>query len=388
MKAHIITIGNEILNGDIINTNSTWLGEKLTLAGFSVHGISSVGDVLSDILDLFSRIEPICDLIIVTGGLGPTHDDITKKVLQSYFNVGLRRDSDVLNFIQAYFNKRGIPFSESNYQQADVLENCEVLFNYWGSAPGMLISKSNTQWIILPGVPTEMKNLFSSWLKEKRDKAFPVKNHIKSTYLSVAGIGESTLSDTKLMSIQELLDDSTTLAYLPHHDGITLRLTSSGENEQLVSDKLSQIKSNIISLAGDYIYSETQESLAASVGKLLNQRGYSIATAESCTGGGIAHELTHTAGCSSYMMGGIIAYSNDVKTQHLKVPEKTIEQYGAVSAQTAIEMAKGVRSLFHVDCGISVTGIAGPGGGTDEKPVGLIWFGISTPNTTFAFKAM
>lgn len=389
MIAHIITIGNEILIGDIVNTNASWLGQHLTEAGFDVNKVISVGDKAQDILDALKDAQKNAEFVIVTGGLGPTHDDITKKILQTFFDVGLRQDSDVLKFIRSFFEKRGIPFSESNVMQADVLENCEVLFNYWGTAPGMWVSEKNCSWAILPGVPSEMKNLFSNSVLPKINQYFPEYRYfIKSTYLSVAGIGESTLSDTKLKPIESLLSDTLTLAYLPHHDGITLRITASGSTEQDVIAQINQLKKEIYNLANEYIFSDNQTSLAEVVGTLLKEKNLSVGLAESCTGGGVSYEFTKTPGCSSYFVGGIVAYSNQIKENILGVKKETLDQFGAVSAQTALEMAIKVKQVLGTKVGLSITGIAGPGGGTEEKPVGLIWFGVSTPEQSFAFKVM
>lgn len=389
MKAHIITIGNEILIGDIVNTNASWLGQHLTEAGFDVQKVISVGDKAEDILDAFKDSEQNADLVIVTGGLGPTHDDITKKTFQTYFNVDVRRDDEVLLFVRSFFEKRGIPFSESNVMQADVLENCEVLFNHWGTAPGMWISGKTCSWAILPGVPSEMKNLFSKAVLPKINQYFPEYRYfIKSTYLSVAGIGESTLADTKLKPIQALLSDSLTLAYLPHHDGITLRITASGSTEQEVLSQINLLKTAIYAHASEYIFSDDQTILAEVVGNLLKEKNLSVGLAESCTGGGVSYEFTKTPGCSDYFLGGIVAYSNHIKEQILGVKSETLKQFGAVSAQTALEMAINVKKVLGSKIGLSITGIAGPGGGTAEKPVGLIWFGVSTPEQSFAFKVM
>ncbi len=387
MKTQIITIGNEILIGDIINTNASWLGEQLTLLGFTVTKMITVGDSLSEILDVLSGAQ-CADFVVVTGGLGPTHDDVTKKAFQEFFKVGLTRNQEVFDFVQSFFLKRGIPFSPSNAMQADVLENAEVLFNLWGTAPGMWIDQKNTCWAILPGVPKEMKHLFTERVRERLQQKFPIPNVIKSAYLSVAGIGESTLADTRLKPIESLLSESTTLAYLPHHDGITLRITSTGTHENRVLEEIETIKNHIIELASDVIYSDSKQTLGEVVGQLLMNKGWSIGLAESCTGGGVGFELTHTPGCSAYVKGGVIAYANEVKINQLGVQKATLDTYGAVSQETALEMALGIRNVLKTEVGISITGIAGPSGGSEEKPVGLIWFGISTPNETFAFKVV
>jgi len=385
MKAAILTIGNELLNGDIVNTNASWLGQQFTSLGFTVKSMVTIGDSLEGIKKTFSTISNEVDCIVVTGGLGPTHDDITKKAFQDFFECELRRDSEVLDFVKGFFNKRGIPFSNSNYMQADVLEICEILFNSWGTAPGMWVEKNQKIWVILPGVPHEMKQIFTNHAIPKLQSLFPKPILIKNKYLSLSGIGESTLADTKLGELESLLNDSVSVAYLPHHDGITLRITATGTDENEVCKDSKRIQEFIVQHAGEFIYSDTGLSMAEIVGNLLKQKKWSISLAESCTGGGISRELTQIPGSSEYLIGGIVAYDNAIKTQVLNVNEQTLKNFGAVSSETAFEMAKGVRKLMRTDVGLSVTGIAGPGGGTEEKPVGTIWFGISTPEETFTF---
>ncbi|TNE73297.1 competence/damage-inducible protein A [bacterium] len=387
MKAEILTIGNEILIGDIVNTNASWLGDQLTQLGFTVKKMVTVGDSLPEML-LALEASKQNDLVIITGGLGPTHDDITKKALQEFFKVGLKRDEQVLRFVKSFFESRGIPFSESNVLQADVLENAQVLFNNWGTAPGMLVDEFGTLWAIFPGVPKEMKHLFSERLRPVLQAKFSVPKVIKSSYLSVAGIGESTLSDGYLKSVEALLSDNVTLAYLPHYDGITLRITASGDNEKEVLAQVELVRNRIKELAGEFIFSEEKATLGEVVGQLLKQNQWNIGLAESCTGGGVAFELTHTPGSSAYVKGAIVAYANEIKEHVLGVKKETLDQFGAVSSETALEMAIGAKNVLNTEVGISITGIAGPGGGTEEKPVGLIWFGISTPNESFTFKVM
>ncbi|NCP83844.1 MAG: competence/damage-inducible protein A [Bacteroidetes bacterium] len=385
MKAAILTIGNELLNGDIANTNASWLGQQFTSLGVTVTSMITIGDSLSDIKKTFASISEEVDCVVVTGGLGPTHDDITKKAFQEYFKCGLRRDNEVLDFVKSFFDKRGIPFSKSNYMQADVLDSCEILFNSWGTAPGMWVEKDKTCWIILPGVPNEMKQIFITRAIPKLQSLFIKPILIKNIYLSLAGIGESTLADAKLGDLERLLSDSVSVAYLPHHDGITLRITATGTDELTVQKDSVRIQEFIKQQAGEYIYSESGLSMSETVGKLLKQKKWTISLAESCTGGGISRALTQIPGSSEYVIGGIVAYDNSIKTKVLGVNEQTLQNFGAVSSETAIEMAKGIRKLMGTNVGLSVTGIAGPEGGTEQKPVGTIWFGVSTPDESFTF---
>jgi len=385
MKAAILTIGNELLNGDIVNTNASWLGQQFTSLGFTINSMITIGDSLEGIKKTFKSISKEVDCIVVTGGLGPTHDDITKKAFQEFFECGIRRDSEVLDFVKSFFYKRGIPFSSSNYMQADVLDICQILFNSWGTAPGMWVEKDHTIWIILPGVPNEMKQIFSNQAISKLQLLFPKPVIIKNSYFSLAGIGESTLADTKLGALEGLLSDSVSVAYLPHHDGITLRITATGTDEVAVQKDSDRIQVFIKQQAGEYIYSDSGLSMAETVGNLLKQKKWTISLAESCTGGGICKALTQIPGSSEYVIGGIVAYDNSIKTKILGVSDQTLQNFGAVSSETALEMAKCVRNLMKTDVGLSVTGIAGPSGGTEEKPVGTIWFGVSTPEETFTF---
>lgn len=384
-QVSILTIGNEILNGDITNTNSSWLSERLTQLGFSICFHCSVGDDSLQMLKTFNWVQLESDVVIVTGGLGPTHDDITKKVFQQFFNVALRHDEAVFEHVKGFFNKRGLPFSSSNHMQADVLANCDVLFNHWGTAPGMWVNHLDTIWVILPGVPKEMKQLFDHQVLPKLLNQFTQLSVIENSYLSVAGIGESTLADTKLAHIPDLLNDSVSLAYLPHYDGITLRITAQAKTKEDATIQINHIKSAIIEAAVEFIFSDSNKPMSQVVGELANQKNWTIAVAESCTGGGLGSAFTDISGSSTYFYGGVIAYDNSVKQNLLNVSEATLSKFGAVSSQTALEMANGVRKLINTDIGISITGIAGPEGGTVDKPVGTIWFGIATPKKTITF---
>lgn len=386
MNVNIINIGHELLIGDTVNTNASWLGSELTRLGFTVRSILTIGDNYKQMMDTFKLCSANTDLVIITGGLGPTHDDITKKCLSDYFEVGLKRDENVFEHVKSFFEKRGLPFSSSNVMQADILENAETLFNYWGTAPGMWIEENGTYWAITPGVPAEMKHIFTKRIVPKLEQLFPKRPIISQSYLEVAGIGESTLRDTLLVDVEDDLNDHLSLAYLPHHDGITLRISASGMDTENVNSEIEKLKNRILNLAGEFIYSSDKESMVEVVGKLLTKKGWKLAVAESCTGGGVGYTITKVPNSSAYFEGGIICYSNEVKEKELKVPQNVLINHGAVSSEVAEYLAKGVRKKLSTDIGVSITGIAGPGGETETKPVGLIWFGLSTEETTFSFK--
>lgn len=391
MRTFILSIGNELLIGDTINTNASWLGDFFYQRGVDVSECLTIGDSEQAIIEGLTSALAKAELVIITGGLGPTHDDITKKTLAKYFNVGFKRDIAVLAHVEALFSKRGILMQPINIMQADIPENADVLFNDLGTAPGMWFQVNAKQAVVsLPGVPYEMKFLTQERVWPKLTEVFGLQSGIRKTYFRTAGIGESSLSEQRLPNLVQLLDENkaVSVAYLPSAGEVKLRVTTVAENLEEAEKLAEPVEKYIKDQITDLIYSfDRNEELPEALGKLLIDKGLTIASAESCTGGAIASAITDVPGSSAYFLGSVIAYQNDLKCQILNVDKRDIEQFGAVSKQVALQMAKGVAALTKADVGISTTGVAGPGGGTEEKPVGTVWIGIWTKDHHFAIKA-
>lgn len=381
-KAHIITIGNELLIGDTVNTNASWIGSKLTESGFSVQKMVSISDDFEPITTNIFESLSVADLTIVTGGLGPTHDDITKKAVAELFESELVENQDVLKHVKGIFERRGFIFSKSNREQAHVPDCCEVLFNKRGTAPGMWFEKDGHYLAVLPGVPYEMKHLMEVKVEKKIKECFPDPETIITEYFRTAGIPESTLSDT-VGDLDEFTTNGVGVAYLPNPSGVTIRISANSE------EKLVKLRETIHNRAGAYIYGKGKNlKLAEVVGDILVNNKLTIATAESCTGGLLSNEITDIAGSSRYMLGGVVAYSNEVKKNTLRVSQDSLDNVGAVSKEVALQMAKGVAEHLGADIGVSTTGIAGPTGGTEEKPVGLVWMGFWINGEHFALRSV
>ena len=375
MKAHIITIGDEILIGQTLNTNAAYIGEQLSNINIDVKTTSVVGDKEEDILNEFERCWKINELLVVTGGLGPTHDDITRKCIVKFFKTELVKNADVLEDIKFLFEKRKREVTKVNKDQALVPKIAEVIRNSRGTAPGAWIDKDNKIFIVMPGVPYEMEKMMVNFvipnLKEKL--GVPELTILRKT-IYTTGIPESTLFE-KLGDIEELLDGSA-LAFLPSVFGVKLRITVREKDEDTAKNKLSEVEQKIISKAGRYIYSRDEEALEAVIGKLLKDRNMKLAVAESCTGGYVSNILTNISGSSEYFERGIISYSNAAKVEILRVNEDTLAEHGAVSLEVARQMADGVKSIAGADIGLAITGIMGPTGASTGKPVGLVYIGV------------
>jgi nicotinamide-nucleotide amidase len=389
MKAQIISIGNELLIGDTVNTNATWLGEFLTGLGFVINYVHTIPDDWELIKQTIKKGMSASDVVICTGGLGPTHDDITKKAVADLFEVGFKLDEPTLEFIKDLFKKRHIPFSKSNYSQAEVPDNCTVLPNLTGTAPGMWFQEESCL-AVLPGVPHEMKYLMKKQVAPKLREAFGDIGFLYSHYIQTAGIGESTLSDEVLGDLSGFFENGVSMAFLPSPGAVTLRLNSSGKTEAQAKLNLIELRNAIFEKAEPYIFGEGKEyAISEAVGELLVSKNLRISAAESCTGGLVVNTFTDQPGSSTYFDGGIIAYANHVKEQLLGVSPQDLEKAGAVSKQVALQMAKGVAERVQTDIGISTTGVAGPGGGTEEKRVGTVWMGFyQKGGEHFAIKAM
>ena len=384
MKAEIITIGDEILIGQIIDTNSAWIAEQFNLNGIEIYQITSVHDDHDHIMEALKNAEEKVDLGIMTGGLGPTKDDITKKSLCEYFNTKLVLHEPSFQHIKERFTRLNIDMNKLNRDQALVPESCVVLPNDEGTAPGLWLEKNNTIFISLPGVPFEMKYLvefevFPRLLKSGRTKAIYHKTVLTQ------GIPESMLAE-KIENWENELPGNVKLAYLPSPMAVRLRLSAMGTDksvlETLVETEIEKLKLIIPA----YIFGYNNETMAEVIGRILKQNGKTLSVTESCTGGYISHLITSVAGSSQYYNGSVTAYSNEVKEQILGVSHKTLLEFGAVSEQVAREMAIGARQVLNSDFAVATTGIAGPDGGTDEKPVGTIWIAVATENKVITRK--
>ncbi len=390
MNGEIITIGDELLIGQVINTNQAFIAEQLNSVGIYVEHMTTVGDNLTLILDAFTTAMSRSNVVCITGGLGPTHDDITKQALCKFFNTDFVVHQQTLNKIKALFQQRNLPLTQASADQALVPRGCTVLENPIGSAPGMLFEYHSTAeekyLIAMPGVPFEMEKIVADsvipFFKKKNFSSI-----VRHRTLKTTGISESVLSE-KLGSIQEITgtDGSLTLAFLPNPFGTKLRLTVREHSIEAAEQKLSHAETLIRSKAEKYIYSSSELELEDVIGELFRKRKLTLATAESCTGGMIANRITNVSGSSEYFLRGYVTYSNISKTELLSVDENIIAEYGAVSREVAEAMASGARTNAKSDIAISTTGIAGPAGGTPEKPVGLVWIGYADREITFAMK--
>jgi nicotinamide-nucleotide amidase len=390
MNGEIITIGDELLIGQVINTNQAFIAEQLNGVGIYVEHMTSVGDNLTHILEAFATAMKRTNVVCVTGGLGPTHDDITKQALCKFFNTDFVVHQQTLNKIKALFQQRNLPLTQASADQALVPRGCTVLENSIGSAPGMLFedhSTAETKYLIaMPGVPFEMEKIVIDSVIPFFEKK-KLSSIVRHRTLKTTGISESVLSE-KLGNIREIIgtDGSTTLAFLPNPFGTKLRLTVREHSIETAEQKLSHAETLIRSKAEKYIYSSTDLELEDVIGELFRERKLTLATAESCTGGMIANRITNVSGSSEYFLRGFVTYSNASKIELLSVDKALIAQHGAVSREVAEAMASGARANAKSDIAISTTGIAGPTGGTPEKPVGLVWIGYSDRQTTFALK--
>lgn len=380
MNVTIINIGDELLIGQVVNTNASTMSKLLTEAGMEVRKTMVVGDVHDDIWAAVDEAMHQSDAVLVTGGLGPTKDDITKKLLCEYFNSELVENKVALENVKRIFESRGYKLTPVNQAQALVPRCCEVLNNDLGTAPCMWFCRDNKVLVSLPGVPFEMEWLMRNRVIPKLQETFKT-DIILTKNILVQGIGESFLSD--LIEPWELsLPENVKLAYLPVAGLTKLRLTYRSNRNSL--SNLNNLTEGLYTLAGQYIVGEDCETLDELVHKTLIEKGLTLATAESCTGGNIARLLTAQAGASAYFKGGVVAYSNEVKENALGVKHSTLETHGAVSEETVREMVEGVRERLGTDLAIATTGIAGPDGGTKEKPVGTVWIAVANATHTEA----
>lgn len=386
INAKIISIGDELLIGQVVNTNSSYINAKLYSNGFNPERVITIGDNEKDLLAELDDSMRNFRITIITGGLGPTHDDITKPILVKYFNDELILRDDILEFVRNFFAKRNLPMPVTNVGQAMVPSKSKVIWNHNGTAPGIWIESDDRVFIAMPGVPFEMKAMIENdVIRMLKDKfASELDYVLKSKTLLTTGIGESLLFE-KIGDIESIIGNHK-MAFLPSPLGVRLRIDVTGKSESEADRIIAGIEEKIRSRVGEYIFGVNDELLEEVVGALLRKKGMTLSTAESCTGGLLSGRITDIAGSSDYYAGGVYAYSNEVKSGFLRVSEKTLEEHGAVSEETAKEMAEGIRKKFGTSTGISVTGIAGPGGGTEIKPVGLTYIGYSDESKCYALK--
>jgi len=378
IKAELIAIGDELLIGQTINTNAAWLGEQLNAIGIRVHRTVVISDDKNEIIAALDEASSRSQIIIMTGGLGPTKDDITKHTLCHYFNTELIINDEALKRITEFFERRGLPMLEVNRLQAAVPAACQVIHNFKGTACGMWFERGDRVFISMPGVPYEMKGMMEDEVFGKLS-AFYQRPVIRHRTILTTGVGESFLAN-QLSEWEKMLEErKIALAYLPSPGMVKLRMSSYSEEGRNVEADFRYCETELHRLVGEHIYGYDKETLQEIVGELLRAKGATLSLAESCTGGTLARMLTSVPGASDYLIAGVVAYSNKVKTDLLSVDSELIRQKNVVSREVAEAMAMGVRKRFGTDWSISTTGIAGPGGASDTHPIGLIYVAVAGP---------
>ena len=377
MIAEIISIGDELLIGQVVNTNASWIAEQLNLAGIEVQQITTISDKREQILKILARAYLRSDIILITGGLGPTKDDITKQTLCEFFNTSLVFNNEAYEQIYELFKARGFKVTELNRQQAELPANCIPLKNKNGTAPGMWFNKDGKIFVSMPGVPFEMKPMITEQVIPRLRKFYKTGFIIHKTILT-QGIGESFLTEI-ISDWEKNLPENFSLAYLPQPGIVRLRITAKGKNKEKLIQEINSFSGKLQEIIPDLIFGYEKDTLEEITGKLLKDKNQTLSTAESCTGGYISHLITSVPGSSNYYIGSVIAYSNQIKESLLGVKNKTLIDNGAVSKQVVTEMALGVQQKFKTDYAIATSGIAGPDGGTEKKPVGTTWIAIATP---------
>lgn len=372
MNVEIITIGDELLIGQVIDTNSAWMGQHLGEEGFRVIWRTTVGDVEEDMLEAFNRAMQRADIVLITGGIGPTNDDITKKTLCKYFGCGMHFSDEVFDNIQRIFNRSNRKMNELTRNQALVPDNCTIIQNRVGTAPCTWFERDNRILVSMPGVPSEMKWLMSNEITPRLKTRFNQNLFIRHQTCWVAGFTESALA-IKLTDFEKQLPSFIKLAYLPQPGLIRLRLSAYTENEEEAIVSISEQREKLHAILAGNILVEEDKAIEVQIGDILRDKQLHMGTAESCTGGHIAGMITSVAGSSDYFVGGIISYSNEVKHRILGVSEESLSTYGAVSKEVVEQMVVGATRVLGCDCAVATSGIAGPGGGTEAKPVGTVW---------------
>ena len=383
-EASIITIGDELLIGQVIDTNSSWMAQELNLAGIKVVRRVAVGDVWNEIWNALDEESKHADIILITGGLGPTADDITKQLLNDYFKGKLVVNEGALKNVKEIFAKLNRPMIDSNLKQAEIPDTCKVILNNRGTAPGMWFEREGKIFISMPGVPYEMKGMMIDYVipTHRTHFTFP---HITHQTLLTVGIGESFLAE-KLKDFEANLPSAIKLAYLPNYGMVRLRLSSVGLDKEIIDKQVQEYFEALQVLVQEHLVTNLDEPMEKVTGKLLLARNKSMCTAESCTGGYIAHLLTSIPGSSSFYDGSVISYSYKAKEDLLGVSKETLETKGAVSEEVVIQMAKGALASIQSDYVIAVSGIMGPDGGLPDKPVGTVWIAVGNKNKIEAQK--
>lgn len=376
--AELITIGDEILYGQTLDTNAHWMSGALDEIGVKVVRRTTCGDEEDEILQAFREAEQRADIILITGGLGPTSDDLTKPCLAKYFKSNIVMNKQALSELEAYMNRRGRELNELTRLQAELPDKCEVVSNERGTACGMWFNKSEKVFVSMPGVPHEMKFMMKNKVLPRLEQAFdlPIIYH---KIVRLAGIGESWLAE-KIKDWEMSLPAEVKLAYLPTFGDLKLRLTAQGKNKEKIKIQIDQLIEDLLPLVEEHMYGYDDDSLESVIGGLLKKQKKKMALAESCTGGLVSHRITSVPGSSEYFNGAIVAYQNELKISQLGVSSSTIEKHGAVSEETVTEMARNVKNKYNSDFGLASSGVAGPGGSTAEKPVGLIWIACAWGN--------
>lgn len=384
IRAEILAIGDELLYGQIVDTNSHWISQELSRIGVKVVHRTTVGDDRDAMLAAFAAAEQRADIILITGGLGPTSDDLTKPLLAEYFGCSVQLVPEALEDVRAFFAKRGRELTDINALQAHLPTNCTYVRNEVGTAPGMWFDERGVVWMSMPGVPHEMKNLMTDFVLPKLKERFelPVIYH---KVIKTVGIGESWLASL-IAEWEKNLPEHIKLAYLPSLGEVKLRLTAIGKEERRLADDILTEVDKVKPLIDKYIYGFDAESLPDVIGRLLLNKNKTVALAESCSGGYISHLVTSVPGCSAYFNGAVIPYHNQFKVSQLDVREETLTMRGAVSEETVKEMARNVRRKYNSDFGLATSGIAGPGGGSEEKPVGTVWIACDFDGNTITKK--
>jgi len=384
MKLDILSIGDELLIGHTLNTNAFWMANELNSIGFTIRQQTTISDEKQHILQSVDEALKLVDVVLITGGLGPTNDDLTMPVLNEYFGGNLIKNEEVYQDIETLVLARGFEMNENNQQQAIVPDNCKVIRNQFGTAPGLWFEKDGKVVVAMPGVPFEMKGMITNtvipWLKEKYELP-----EIVHRMVYTQGIAESMLAE-QLFDWENNLPATIKLAYLPSYDGVKLRLSSIGNDRSELENNITKEIEKLLLIIPAAIYSTSEQKAEGVVGELLSKNKATLATAESCTGGYIAHLITSVSGSSEYYKGSIISYANEIKMNELAVLESDINQYGAVSQQVVEQMVKGVKTIMKTTYALATSGIAGPTGGSEEKPVGTVWIALATPKGVISKK--
>ena len=376
----IMTIGDELLYGQVVDTNSAFMGQELAKIGLRVRQISSVSDRADEIVRALDQARQRAQVVLITGGLGPTKDDLTKHVLAHYFDTELVIHEPTLAHVTSFFTRFNRPMLDVNRQQALVPANCQVLFNAVGTAPGMWFEDRGTVFVSMPGVPFEMKKLMTNEVLPRLRGRFQLAP-IEHVVVMTVGLGESFLAE-KIADWEDALPPNFKLAYLPSLGAVRLRLTGANDGLPDLRGRMLALLPALRERIGSHIFAEEETTLETTIGKLLLEKGLTLATAESCTGGLVAHRITGVAGSSAYFRGSVVAYHNDIKVSELNVPTETLVTSGAVSEATARAMAEGACRRLGADVAVATSGVAGPSGGTPEKPVGTICIAVADAQGT------